>query len=85
MDINQDLNRLMVAYLKRKGYYKTGSLARSISFDAKIASSGELDLGFKANDYILFLEDGKLVDGFFEQEDVKAIIADFIVANLFTS
>lgn len=85
MNINQELNKLMIEYIKSTGHNKSGALVRSISFDAKIDSQGSLDLGFKANDYILFLDNGKFVDRFFEQNIVKAVIANFITDSLFTS
>jgi hypothetical protein len=81
-NINQQLNNLMSEYLKRTGHYKTGSLARSISFNARITNSGEVDLGFKANEYILYLDDGKFVDNFFALPTTKSAISNWIVENI---
>ena len=82
MSINQELNKLMVEYLKITGHYKTGSLARSIMFNARITDSGEIDLGFSAKEYILFLDDGKFVDNFFALPTTKALISNWIVENI---
>lgn len=82
MNINQELNNLMKEYLKRTGHYKTGSLARSITFNARITDSGDIDLGFRANEYILFLDDGKFVDNFFALPTTKAVISNWIVENI---
>lgn len=82
MNINKELNNLMVEYLKKTGHYKTGSLARSITFNARITDSGEIDLGFRANEYILFLDDGKFVDNFFALPTTKSVISNWIVENI---
>jgi len=85
MNINQELNKLMVEYIKRTGHNKTGSLARSIQFNAKISSDGGIDLGLTANDYVLFLDEGRFIDNFLSQGSVKALISNFIVDSLFKS
>jgi hypothetical protein len=80
--INDKLNKLMVGYIKSTGHNATGALAKSISFNARIDASGEFDLGFKANEYILYLDDGKFIDNFLSQSDVKDAIGDFVVEEL---
>lgn len=68
----------MKSYIKSTGHNKTGALSNSISFNVTY-NSGVLDMGLKAKEYILFLDDGKFIDDFFESSSVKSAISDFVV------
>ena len=79
--VNNKLNKLMREYIRSTGHNDTGRLANSISFNLKFTSSGP-DFGLKANNYILFLDNGKFMNNFLAQPDVKKVIANFMAEEL---
>lgn len=84
MNIAAELNRLLKEYIKNRGYYSSGSLYNSINFNVKMIK-GEPDIKLTANDYILYLDNGTLLDDFFSTEPVKDAIGNWMVEELIKS
>lgn len=71
----------MRSHIANSGHNKSGKLSQSISFNVTFKND-KLDLGLKAKEYLLYLDDGKFVQDFFEKREVLDLLAEFIGDDL---
>ncbi len=76
-ELNTQLTSLLKSYIKSKGYVSSGKLLSSIDFNSTEKANGGLDLKLNAQDYILYLEDGDLLNNFFDTRKVLDVIAQY--------
>ena len=76
-ELNIQLTSLLKSYIKSKGYVSSGKLLRSIDFNVREKVNGGLDLKLNAQDYILYLEDGDLLNHFFATKKALDVIAQY--------
>jgi hypothetical protein len=62
-------------YIKDKGYISTGDLYNSIQF--RVTNTPELKVDLNSEEYINYLEKGKLLDNFFKKENIQNAILDY--------
>jgi hypothetical protein len=79
--LNKELSRLLKDFIESEDHIDTGALYRSIKFDCSFDGK-ELDMTFSSEEYIVYLEEGKFVDRFFELPEVLDAIGDFYVENI---
>lgn len=76
----QELSTLLTSelksYIKKKGYVSSGKLYKSIDFNVMEVNK-KLDIKLNSQDYILYLEDGNLLQNFFNQKKVLELIAKY--------
>lgn len=81
--LNKKLDDLLIDYLKREGYVKTGSLLKSIEFKCKFnQKTYELDFELEANEYIIYLNDGDLIQDFLNETTTLEVISEFIASQI---
>lgn len=76
-ELNNNLTSLLKSYIKSKGYVSSGKLVKSIDFNAVERTNGSLDLKLNAQDYILYLEKGELLNNFFDTQKALDVIAQY--------
>jgi len=79
-ELNTQLTSLLKSYIKSKGYVSSGKLVNSIQFTA--TDSNELDISFNAQNYILYLEKGKLMQNFFDSSDAIELITQYEISKI---
>jgi hypothetical protein len=81
--LNKKLNDLLQDYLKKEDFVDTGSLHKSIKFDCKFnQQTFDFEVEFRANEYILYLDKGDLIQDFLNEEKTERIIAEFIASQV---
>lgn len=81
-DLNSRLEIALKDYLALNDFISTGNLYDSIKFNSTWIDE-HLDINLSALEYIEYLDEGNLVDDFFNLENTLGIIADFYEANLY--
>jgi len=79
--LNKELSRLLKDFIESEDHIDTGALYRSIKFNCDFDGE-ELDMRFSSEEYIVYLEEGKFVDRFFELPEVLDVIGDFYIENI---
>jgi len=79
--LNKELSKLLKDFIESEDHIDTGALYRSIKFNCSFDGK-ELDMTFSSEEYIVYLEEGKFVDRFFELPEVLDAIGDFYVENI---
>lgn len=79
--LNKELSMLLKDFIESEDHIDTGALYRSIKFNCSFDGK-ELDMTFSSEEYIVYLEEGKFVDRFFELPEVLDAIGDFYVENI---
>jgi hypothetical protein len=79
--LNKELSRLLKDFIESEDHIDTGALYRSIKFDCSFDGE-DLDMTFSSEEYIVYLEEGKFVDRFFDLPEVLDAIGDFYVENI---
>ena len=69
-------------YIKDKGYVSSGDLYNSIQF--RVTNTPELKIDLDSEPYINYLEKGKLLDNFFQKEEIQNAILDYAFGMLLT-
>jgi hypothetical protein len=81
--LNKKLDKLLKDYLKEKDYVNTGSLLKSIKFKCTFnQETFDFDVELEANEYILYLNDGELLQDFLSEQKTTEAIAEFIAAQV---
>jgi hypothetical protein len=81
--LNNKLDSMLQDYLRKEDFVDTGSLSKSIKFNCKFnKETFAFEIKFKANKYILYLEKGDLVQGFFNQKETEELIGKFIASQI---
>ena len=77
--LNKELEKALIKFIKDEGFVATGSLIKSIKFKCKYDKKLlDLKIEFESNDYIKYLDDGKLIDNFLETKECLSIIEGFM-------
>ena len=82
MTTNELANRLtseLKAYLKQRGYIDSGKLFNSIKFTV---TDNPFDIKLDAEPYIVYLDNGKLLDNFFNQAKISELFAQYLVEKI---
>lgn len=77
-ELSNKLTSALKDYLKSRGYIDSGALYNSIKFIVIDNPSTGLDVKLDAEEYIKYLDDGKLLDKFFALDSVGAILSQYI-------
>lgn len=80
-ELNRELSKLLKDFIEKEDHIDTGALYRSIKFTCDFKDN-ELDISFSSEEYIVYLEEGKFVDRFFDLRDVLDVIGEFYEDNL---
>jgi hypothetical protein len=80
-DLDRELKRLLKDFIESEDHIDTGALWRSIEFNCSFDGK-DLDMSFRSEEYIVYLEDGKFVDRFFSLPEVLDLIGDFYIDNI---
>lgn len=79
--LNNNLTRILKKYIKDQGLYASGSLYRSIDFNCTY-NQDKLDIKLSANNYIQWVDNGKVMSGFLDLKETKDIIAEFYASKI---
>lgn len=77
-ELNSKLKNALKRFIKNEGFVDSGKLINSISFNCKM-NGEKLSIKFNAAEYINYLDDGKLISKFFEDNNTLDIIQEFYV------
>jgi hypothetical protein len=81
--LNKELDEALIKYIKDEGFVASGSLVKSIKFKCKYDKNlMDLKMEFEANDYIKYLDDGKLIDKFLETKECLSLIEEFMAVKI---
>lgn len=81
--LNKKLDKLLKDYLKENDYVDSGSLLKSIKFKCTFnQETFDFDVELDANEYILYLNEGELLQDFLDEEKTTKVIAEFIAAQV---
>lgn len=80
-EFNQQMTQELKSFIKSEGYVSSGKLLNSIKFKSTFTNN-ELNIKFDAMDYINYLDDGKLITNFFDNQKVFDLIQEFYSTNL---
>jgi hypothetical protein len=81
-ELNTELTILLRSYIKLKKYIKTGKLYRSINFNCTERNGGTVEIKLRSEDYILNLENGNLLNNFFNLKKVSELIVEYEVSKI---
>ena len=79
--LNSSLTSLLKSYIKKMGYVDSGKLLNSIDFNCVDNKSG-FQVNLNAEDYILYLEKGELLNNFFELQSTIDLITQFQIDKI---
>jgi hypothetical protein len=79
--LNKELSKLLKDFIESEDHIDTGALYRSIKFNCSFDGE-ELDMSFTSEEYIVYLQEGKFVDRFFDLPEVLDVIGDFYSENI---
>ena len=77
VELKNELEMALQRKLKSRGYIDSGSLYNSINFTVKDTADGP-KIELQANDYIQFLDKGKLLSDFFKSDAFLGPYGDYI-------
>lgn len=81
--LNTSMTKLMKEFIKKEDKVSSGSLYESIKFNCTFnKKTFDIDIKFKSNEYILYLEDGKFIQDFLSESKTEQLIADFIASQI---
>lgn len=80
-ELNSSLTKDLKAYIKIRGYVDSGNLLKSVKFKCSFKDSS-LKIKLNAADYIVYLEDGELLNNFYELESTRDTVAEFVASNI---
>ena len=75
-ELEKKLTNELIRFIKSEGHVESGTLIKSISFQVTL-SNFAVDIKLKAKEYIQYLDNGNLLDRFFEQKTVIQLIEEF--------
>lgn len=81
-ELNNKLTSLLKSYIRSEGYVSSGKLVSSIDFNCSEKPNGTLDVNLFAEDYILYLQDGELIQNFFDTNIVSDLIATYTIEKI---
>ena len=73
------LTRALKRYITDKDYIDTGRLLASVDFTV---TENPFDIQLDSEDYIIYLEQGRLLENFFNTTDVENILDDYFGSKL---
>jgi hypothetical protein len=76
-DLANKLTSLLKSYIKQRGFVASGKLLSSINFT--ITPPPNFDIKLEAEEYIQYLDKGKLLDDFFATQAVSDAIDEYLV------
>jgi hypothetical protein len=80
--LNKNLEKLLKDYLKKEKFVDTGALLKSIKFKCTFnEKTFEFNVELDANEYILYLNDGDLLQDFLNENETTQEIAKFIASQ----
>lgn len=78
-ELSNKLTSALKDYLKSRGYIDSGKLYNSIKFTV---SDNPFDIKLDAEPYIKYLDNGKLVDNFFNLESTTDILLEYFLSSV---
>jgi hypothetical protein len=75
-DLANKLTSLLKSYIKQRGFVASGKLLSSINFT--ITPPPNFDIKLEAEEYIQYLDKGKLLDDFLSTQAVSDTIEEYI-------
>ena len=80
-ELNNKLTKALKDFIKQEGLFSSGKLYRSIRFKCTFTNF-KLDIKFDSLEYILYLENGRVVEKFFDLDSTTRIIEDFYSSQI---
>lgn len=84
-ELSATLTKLLKRYIKSEGYYSSGKLYNSINFIVTDSASTGLHIELDSKEYINYIDDGKILDKFFELSTVKNEILEYGIDKIYES
>lgn len=76
-DLSNKLTSLLKSYIKSRGYVSSGKLVDSIKFT--ITPPPNFDIKLEAEEYIQYLDKGKLLDNFLSTQEVSDAVDAYLI------
>lgn len=78
--LNSKLTSSLKKYIKSKNFVDTGALYKSVRF--KCTYTNQLNIKLNSLEYIQYIDNGELVNDFFNLDSTKEIVGEFLVSQL---
>lgn len=78
--LNNKLTSSLKKFIKTEKFVDSGDLYKSIKFNCTYTN--ELNISVKALEYIQYLDNGDLLNNFFNLESTKNLVAEFMVSQI---
>jgi hypothetical protein len=78
--LNSKLTSSLKKFIKNEKFVDSGDLYKSIKFNCTYTN--ELNIKLNSKEYIQYLDNGDLLNNFFNLESTKNLVAEFLVSQI---